>query len=106
MTASKTRGPRYSEREVQGLVEAYSVLREYKGTWRGLLTLCRLADIDRALRQLPSNERIAVLLHGMIGIEREEAGVYLGVSGRTVSRYYAQGLASMTRYLNGEEWNG
>jgi hypothetical protein len=101
---ASSRGCRYTEGEVRALVYGFPIWKELRGTHRaGIGWIVRLADIDRALHQLPSTLRLPVLLHGLIGLEQEEAAPYLECSQQTVSRRFSEGIAAMTRYLNGED---
>ena len=75
--------------------------RKGTGTKGALLLLCKLVDIDRAIRTLLPKEHHAVLIHGQLGYTVRDAAKILGVGKSTVDDHYAKGIASMTSYLNG-----
>lgn len=98
------RPARYKSAEVQALVEGYAELRELKSTAnaRGLRILLTLADLDRAILNLPPKEYQAVLLHGQLGHTLRNAELLLGVGRMKLLRRYESGISFIVRYLNGE----
>lgn len=92
----------YSDKEIRGLVENYAVLCEAKDvSGGGLLILCKLADLDIAMKAMPPKEYRVVFVHGLLRHTVRDSEVVLGVSRQTVSRLYESGLLWITRYLNG-----
>jgi DNA-directed RNA polymerase specialized sigma24 family protein len=95
---------RYSPAEVKALIEAYAELREEKDTNpRGLRVLVMLADLDRAIADMPPKEYHSVLLHGLLRFTVRSVGEVLGVHHSTVEARYDAGVAWITKYLNGED---
>jgi len=93
---------RYSLNEVRALIEAYAELRERKGVaGRGLVILCKLADLDRAISMLPPKEYQAVLLNGQLGFALRDIETQLGISKSTLHDRYEKGLKLLVNYLNG-----
>ena len=70
-------------------------------TRRGLRYLVELADINRALAQLPLKYWEVVLVHGLLGVPQQEAAQLLHVSQQAVSKRYRQGLEELTYLVNG-----
>lgn len=92
----------YTVKEVRGLVEGYAELYEAKDvSGGGLLILCKLADLDVAMKAMPPKEYRVVFVHGMLRNTSRDSEVTLGISARTVLRLYDAGLLWITRYLNG-----
>lgn len=89
---------RYSEEEIEALVEGYEELRYLKS--RAYIHV-RLMDLEQATQKLPAKEYQAVLLCGLIGLSTRWAGSVLGVSKDTVHRRYKKGLERLQKILNG-----
>jgi len=85
------------------MIAQYSALSSMADTKPGrrLDTLLRLADLNRALDQLPLDLWRVVLVHGLIGIPREEAAAELQTSPRSVSRRYREAIEEVTYTMNG-----
>lgn len=96
---------RYSINEIRALIESYAELVERKGVaGRGLVILCKLADLDRAIAMLPPKEYQAVLLHGLLTYALRDVETLLGISKSTLHDRYEKGLTLLAKYLNeGEE---
>jgi RNA polymerase sigma factor (sigma-70 family) len=92
----------YSEAEVRSLVEAYEAHRARADTTRkGLGFLVRLADLHKALEQIPMDYWEVVLLHGLIGVPQERVAELLQISRKTVSKRYRRGLEDTRWLMNG-----
>ncbi len=69
------------------------ILRELSLTAPNTVRETRLAaEVDLAVRELPSPLRRALFLRFKLGLSIEECGAALGVSGRTVERYVEKGI--------------
>jgi DNA-directed RNA polymerase specialized sigma24 family protein len=90
---------RYSEAELEAVVEGYEELREHPN--KGWIHV-RLIDLSRAYHILAPEQRQAVLLCGIHGYSTRQAGKLLELSHSTVARRYAAGLDAMKSYLNGD----
>lgn len=102
--ASRRAADRYTEEEVQALVEYYEHLRELEGTRpRGLGWLARRSDLDAALELIPDDYWEVVLLHGLIGFSQFETARLLRISQTTVSKRYRYALEELTYRINGGE---
>lgn len=90
---------RYTEEEIEALIEGYEELRylKYKP-----YVLVRLLDLDTAIHKLPPKEYQAVLLCGLIGLSTRWAGEVMGVSKDTIHRRYKHGLRRLHQILNGQ----
>jgi hypothetical protein len=71
MTTGTFRPGDYTAEEVQGLVWCYLSVCMYK---HRLPVLLRCADLERCFPRLPTQEREAVALHGMMGHSCESIG--------------------------------
>lgn len=101
MTTSRWRA-NYREREVRALIEEYAAFRAKENTTRGgLRVLVQIADLDRAMRQLPRKYWEVVLLHGLIGLSQEDTARALSVSQQAVSKRYRHGLEEILYLING-----
>lgn len=60
-----------------------------------------LADVERALADLPSEQRTAILLIGLEGLSYEEAAAVLAVPVGTVRSRLCRGREALRRALNG-----
>jgi DNA-directed RNA polymerase specialized sigma24 family protein len=101
---SSRRRSRYSEGEVKALIEDYAAYRAAADTTprgRRLDFLVMLADLDKALKQLPMKEWEAVLLHGLLGIPQAETAHLLQIKQQTVNKRYRQGLEDVHYWING-----
>lgn len=97
-------GANYSPDQVRALVESYQEIVEKSDTTpHGLYALVRVADIDRALEQLPLKHWEVVLLHGMLGLPARAAAELLHVSHQAVSKRYRQALEELHYVINGGE---
>lgn len=97
---SRPRFGRYSEEEIEALIEGYAEL-VYKKSRPAILV--RLADIDRAMSALNRRERETVFLTGVVGMTNEAAGSLLGISESAVRKRYRRGLETMYVFLNPED---
>lgn len=89
---------------MRALVESYEeVAAKSDTTPQGLFALVRIADLDRALEQLPLNYWEVVLLHGMLGLPAREAATLLHVSHQAVSKRYRHALEELHYLMNGGE---
>lgn len=92
----------YSDGEVRALIEEYAALKEKADTSRsGLRFLVMLADLEKALAQLPLKFWEVVLLHGLLGVPQTEVARLLQVSHQAVSKRYRQGLEEASYLING-----
>lgn len=97
------RGSRYSEGEVRTLIEDYPAYRAKADTSRqGLRYLVMLADLDKALEQIPLKFWEVVLLHGLLGVTQAEVARLLSISHQAVSKRYRLGLEEVLYLINGE----
>lgn len=62
------------------------------GPEQRLLAQDRLAQLDRALRELPANARLALLLFRVDGLSHAQIAARLSVSESMVAKYLAQAL--------------
>jgi hypothetical protein len=87
------------------MVTYYQELRQMADTKPGrrLDLLLRLADLDNALSRLPMDLWRVVLVHGLLGIERNNAAVALQISTGATSKRFRKGVADLTYYMNGDE---
>lgn len=99
------RRSRYTEGEITRMVTHYQELKELADTKPGrrLLILLRLADLDSALDRLPMNLWRVMLVHGLLGVSRDEAAVVLQISTGATTKRFRQGIADLTYYMNGDE---
>jgi DNA-directed RNA polymerase specialized sigma24 family protein len=96
------RAGKYTEEEVRTLIEEYAGIKAKVDTTRPALRyLVMMADLDRALKQLPRKYREVVLLHGLIGLSSVETAELLQVSYRSVGKRYHQALEEIHYLLNG-----
>jgi DNA-directed RNA polymerase specialized sigma24 family protein len=92
----------YSEKQVRELVEGYAELEALKDTnGPGLIALLKLADLDRALKQLALKYREVVLLHGQLGLPQEAAAQELNISQPALGKRYRHSLEELTWLING-----
>ena len=94
---------RYWPEEVRVLVEEYAELRELKGTGTkgGVRHICFLADLDKALRAMPTKAYRYVLLHGLLHLPVRDTAEFFGVHPATAQENYVRALTWITDYLNG-----
>jgi DNA-directed RNA polymerase specialized sigma24 family protein len=94
----------YSEREVEALIFHYAELKSVASVYGpGLRVLLLMADLDRAIRDMPRKEYFAVLLHGQLGYVLRDAEKVLGISRSTLHDRFQSGVTWLTSYLNGED---
>lgn len=62
-----------------------------------------LSDLDRALGQLPEEQRAAILLIGLEGLSYEDASAVLRVTSATLRSRLASGRANLRRLMRIEE---
>jgi DNA-directed RNA polymerase specialized sigma24 family protein len=89
---------KYTEEEVEALVEGYTELIAYR---HKPYLMVRLLDVQRAIRWCSQKSRDALFVVGVLGIPLRDAGVALEVSKDTAQRRYRRGLQELTRKLNG-----
>lgn len=89
---------RYTEDEVEAIVDGYAELTGYR---QKPYLQVRLLDVERGLRRTSLVYAQAMFLVGMLGLSLREAGKVLGVSKDTVYRRYSRGIQELTRKLNG-----
>lgn len=90
------------------MVEQYAALRATADTRPGhrLDTLVRLADLEKALDQLPMDLWRVVLTHGLLRVQRDDAAKALQISAGSVSKRFRLGIEELHWYMNGgDEWN-
>lgn len=97
------RASRYSENEITRMVEQYAALKARADTKPGhrLDTLVRLADLDGALDRLPMDLWRVMLVHGLLGVTRDESAVALKISTGAVSKRYRLALEELHYTMNG-----
>ena len=96
------RGVGYTEEEVQALIKEYEAVRESSDTTRrGLRYLVQIADLNKALEQLPLKYWEVVLLHGLLGVPQQETAQLLQVSQQAVGKRYRRGLEEVVYLING-----
>lgn len=101
---ASSRRTNYGEGEVRALIEEYTALKEKADTSRtGLRFLVMLADLERALEQLPMKYWEVVLLHGLLGVPQMEVAQLLHVSQQAVAKRYRLGLEDAHYLINGGE---
>jgi len=66
----------------------------------------RLAEVERALAQLPPKVSMTLLLHRFGGLTIEEIGQQLGVARPTAKKYLARALVQCRDALGDEEQDG
>jgi DNA-directed RNA polymerase specialized sigma24 family protein len=91
---------RYSENEVQALIDNYLALRYLKH--RPNIHV-RLMDLEVGLRHLPRKLFEAVLVYGLLRFTARAAGEALHISHTAVTKRYRQGFEQIMFTLNGEE---
>lgn len=92
----------YSFKEVEALVCNYAELKsamDVRGP--GLRVLLLLADVDRAIANMPPKEYHAILLHGQLSYTLRDAELVLGVSKSTLHDRFTSGINWLVDYLNG-----
>lgn len=102
---SKRGWGRYSEEEIEALLEGYPELVYQK---HRPAILVRLADLERALARLGRNqrerdERKALVLTRVIGLTNEDAAALLQVSRTAVNKRARAGLERLYSLLNPED---
>ena len=99
------RRSRYTEETLHRMIENYSALKSLEDTKPGrrLDTLIRIADLDRALDRLPMDLWRVMLVHGLIGVPRDEAAKELRLSTRAVSKRFAEAIEEVLYHINGGE---
>lgn len=99
------RRSRYTEETIIRMVESYAALMAMRDTKPGrrLDTLCRMADLDRALQKLPLDLWRVMLVHGLIGVPTREAAADLQISKSAVSRRFKLGIEELYYHMNGGE---
>lgn len=99
------RRSRYSENTVTHMVEQYAALRSMADTKPGrrLDALLRLADLDRALDMLPMDLWRVVLVHGLLGVTRDESAKALKISTGAVSKRFRLAIEELHFHMNGGE---
>lgn len=97
----------YTESEVTRMVMFYQELRELADTKPGrkLDLLLRLADLDSALDRLPLELWRVVLVHGLLGVGRDEAAAALQISTGATSKRFRKGIEDLVYWINGQEEN-
>ena len=94
----------YSEEAIQALIESYAETSELKDTTpRGLLALVKIADLDRALRQLKADYRRVILLHGIYGLPTRATAEILQKSHAWVGKQYGYAIEELHYLMNGGE---
>lgn len=92
----------YAEEEVAALIAHYAELRALRDTnRRGLRSLIRVADLDRALEQLPMKFWEVVLLHGLIGLSQDETARLLQITQQAVAKRYRRAIEETAYLING-----
>jgi len=95
---------RYSTSEVRAIVEGYEELKANADTWGpGLHSLLCLADLRRALVEMPEDLRRAVLVHGQYRHTIRDAATLLGETKWSAFELYHEGLSWIVRFLNGDD---
>lgn len=99
------RRSRYTEGEVTRMVMYYQELKQMVDTKPGrrLDMLLRLADLDAALSRLPMKLWRVVLVHGLLGVDRDQAAVALKISAGATSKRFRQGIEELLWHINGQE---
>lgn len=99
------RRSKYTEETIIRMIENYAALKSMADTKPGrrLDTLVRMADLDRALDQLPLDLWRVMLVHGLIGVPTREAGEELQISRSAVSRRFRLGIEELYFHMNGGE---
>jgi DNA-directed RNA polymerase specialized sigma24 family protein len=99
-----SRSSSYSTAETRALIEGYAELKEAKSTSGfGLRILCQLADLDRAIKNMPPKEYQVVLLHGLLGHTVRNAEELLGISRHTLLDRYRKGIEFLTDHMNNRD---
>jgi RNA polymerase sigma-70 factor, ECF subfamily len=62
----------------------------------------KLAELDRALGQLPQNQRAVILLIGLEGMSYEEAAAVLQIAIGTIRSRLSRGREALRRLMDGE----
>lgn len=95
---------RYSTSEVRAIVEGYEELKANADTWGpGLRSLLSLADLRRAIAEMPEDLRRAVLVHGQYRHTIRDAAALLGLSKWEAFELYHAGLSWLVTFLNGDD---
>ena len=92
------RSGRYTEEEVEALIEGYTELIDYR---HKPYLMVRLLDVERGTRWCSRITRDALFFVGVLGLPLREAGIAMEVSKDTAQRRYRRGLQELTRKLNG-----
>jgi DNA-directed RNA polymerase specialized sigma24 family protein len=97
------RRSRYSEDTIRNMIESYEQLKALEDTKPGrkLDTLLRVADLDRALDLLPMDLWRVMLVHGLIGVPRDETAQELGLSTGAVSKRFRHAVEELHFHMNG-----
>lgn len=90
---------RYTENEVQALIDNYLELRYLKH--RPSIHV-RLMDLEVAMRGLPRKLYEAVLVYGLLRFTERAAGEALHISNTAVRKRYRRGFDQIMQTLNGE----
>ena len=91
---------RYTENEVQVLIDNYLELRYLKH--RPSIHV-RLMDLEVALRHLPRKLFQVVLVYGLLRFTESAAAEDLVISRREIRRRYRQGFDQIMFTINGDE---
>ncbi len=99
------RRSKYTEGEITRMVMYYQELRQMMDTKPGrrLDLLLRVADLDNALDRLPMELWRVVLVHGLLGIDRDSAAAVLKISTGATSKRFRQGIEELAYEMNGGE---
>lgn len=100
MTARRPWG-RYTEDEIEALVEGYAELI-YRKDRPSILV--RLADLDQAMRLLNRRELESLWLTRIVGLTNEAAGQILGVSEAAIRKRVRLALETIYDFLNAEDF--
>lgn len=97
------RRSKYSEETVIRMIANYAELQSLADTKPGrkLDTLLRVADLDRALDRLPMDLWRVMLVHGLIGVPRDETAKELQLSTRAVSKRMQEAIEEVHFHMNG-----
>lgn len=94
----------YSEDSIRALIESYPETANKRDTTpSGLYALVRIADLDKALQQLPLDYWGVILLHGMLGLPTREVARLLEKSHVWVGKRYHKALEELHYLMNGGE---
>jgi RNA polymerase sigma factor (sigma-70 family) len=89
----------YSDEEVRALVAHYNTLKYRRHRpWIQV----RLLDLEVGLTALPTREREALVLYGILGYTQRQVASMMGVSQRTVGRDIERAIVKLVERMNGQ----